>query len=167
MSISKHPTALIGKGAVIGNGTRVWAFVNIMDGATVGEDCNICDHCFVETGAMIGHGVTIKNNVPVYAGITLEDGVFVGPNATFVNDRHPRSRNTNWKCERTLIRRGASIGANATIMCGVTVGVSALVGAGAVVLRDVPDFMAVAGNPAKIIGRVDAQGCLVSREEKT
>ncbi len=163
MNYSKHPTALVGRNAVIGNGTRVWAFVNIMDGATIGEDCNICDHCFIETGAMIGHRVTIKNGVSIYDGVILEEGVFVGPNATFVNDRHPRSRCQNWKKEIVRVKKGATIGANATVMCGVTIGEYALIGAGAVVLKDVPAFTAVAGNPARVIGTVDEKGRVTRR----
>jgi acetyltransferase-like isoleucine patch superfamily enzyme len=124
-----------------------------MDGATIGRDCNICDGCFIESGVVIGNRVTVKNNVPVYVGVTLEDDVFVGPNATFVNDRFPRSReHTNWNLEKTVIKKGASLGANCTIMCGVMVGAYAVVGAGSVVIEDVPAHAVLVGNPARQIG---------------
>jgi UDP-2-acetamido-3-amino-2,3-dideoxy-glucuronate N-acetyltransferase len=149
MSYFKHDTALVGEKARIGDGTRIWAFVNVQDGAAVGKGCNVCDCCFIEKGVIIGDNVTIKNGVSVFEGVTLEDGVFVGPNAVFINDRHPKSRQPGWKLERTVVKRGASIGANATVMCGVTIGENAVVGAGAVVLKDVPPGVTVIGNPAR------------------
>ena len=151
MNYFKHDTAIVGKKAQVGEGTRIWAFVNVMDGARVGKNCNICDCCFIEGGVSVGDNVTIKNGVAVFEGVTLEDGVFVGPNAVFVNDRHPKSRNPGWKLERSLVRRGASIGANATIMCGVTIGENAVIGAGTVVVKDVPARATVVGNPARQI----------------
>ncbi len=165
MNYFKHPTALVGEKAVIGEGSRVWAFVNVMDGARIGANCNICDHCYIEGNVQIGNDVTIKNNVPVYDGVVIEDGVFVGPNATFVNDRYPRSRSADWKIERTIVRKGASIGANATVLCGVTIGEYAVVGAGSVVLKDVPQHTVVVGNPARQVGFVDKGGRRVSAEE--
>jgi acetyltransferase-like isoleucine patch superfamily enzyme len=158
MSYFRHPTALVGSAAAIGEGTRIWAFTNIMDGARIGRNCNICDHCYIEGQVVLGDNVTIKNNVPLYDGVVIQDGVFVGPNATFVNDRYPRSRRKDWKLEHTLVCAGASIGANATVMCGVTVGECAVVGAGAVVVRDVPAYTVVAGNPARTVGRVGPDG---------
>jgi acetyltransferase-like isoleucine patch superfamily enzyme len=158
MGYFKHPTALVGEKAIIGEGTRVWAFVNVMDGAFIGQNCNICDHCYIEGKVVIGNNVTIKNTVPVYDGIVLEDNVFVGPNATFVNDRRPRSRKAEWKLERTTVSKGASIGANATVMCGVTIGEYAVVGAGCVVIKDVPPYAVVVGNPARQTGWVDKDG---------
>lgn len=153
MNYFKHETALVGQTACIGEGTRIWAFANVMDGATVGKDCNICDGCFIETGVTVGDKVTIKNNVSVYVGVTLEDNVFVGPNATFVNDRFPRSRNDGqWQLEKTIVRKGASLGANCTIMCGVVIGEYAVIGAGCVVLKDVPAHAVVVGNPAHQTG---------------
>ena len=151
MNYFKHDTAIVGKKAQVGEGTRIWAFVNVMDGARVGKNCNICDCCFIEGGVSVVDNVTIKNGVAVFEGVTLEDGVFVGPNAVFVNDRHPKSRNPGWKLERSLVRRGASIGANATIMCGVTIGENAVIGAGTVVVKDVPARATVVGNPARQI----------------
>jgi len=151
----RHQTALV-ESHSIGAGTRIWAFTHIMAGARIGERCNICDHCFVEAGAVIGNNVTLKNGVSVWDQITLEDGVFVGPNATFTNDRRPRSGNPNWQVERTVIGRGASIGANATILCGIRVGAFAMVGAGAVVTADLPDHALGYGNPARVQGWVCA-----------
>lgn len=148
----KHETALVAPGARIGDGTRVWAFVNIQKDAVIGSHGNICDHCFIEKGVVIGNNVTVKNGVSVYEGITLEDGVFVGPHAAFVNDRHPRSRHAGWVLEKTIVKKGATIGANATIMCGVVIGEYALIGAGALVLKDVPAHAVMVGNPARQIG---------------
>lgn len=142
----------------VGPGTRIWAFAHVMKGARLGRDCNVGDHAFVETGALVGDGVTIKNNVCVWEGVILEDYVFVGPNAVFTNDRNPRSprnpataeryRSRDWLV-KTVVREGASIGANATILAGVTIGRYALVGAAALVVRDVPDFELVVGSPAR------------------
>lgn len=158
MSYTKHDTAIVAPDVPIGEGTRIWAFVNVQKGAVIGKNCNICDRCFIEKGAVVGDQVTIKNGVSVFEGVILEDGVFVGPNATFVNDRHPRSRKPDWKLEGVKVCRGASIGANATILCGVTVGTYALVGAGAVVVEDVPAHAVMVGNPARQIGWVAHDG---------
>lgn len=152
MSFKAHEKALVAKGAVIGEGTRIWAFANILDGAVIGSHCNICDGCFVEKGAVIGNHVTLKNQVCVWDGVTLEDDVFVGAGATFINDRNPKShRKDAWVLEKTVVKKGASIGANATIMCGLTIGEGAVVGAGSVVTKDVPAHTTVVGNPAKKI----------------
>jgi len=141
----------------VGPGTRVWAFAHVMPGARIGSGCNICDHVFVESGAVIGERVTVKNNSLVYEGVTLEDDVFVGPNTVFTNDRRPRAasvRDGPFELVPTFVRRGASIGANATVVCGVTVGPFALVGAGSVVTADVPAHALVTGNPARRVGWV-------------
>jgi len=153
--VFKHETALVESHAV-GAGSRIWAFAHIMAGATIGERCNICDHCFVEAGAVIGNDVTVKNGVSVWDRVTLEDGVFVGPNATFTNDRRPRSRDPHWQAQTTVIGRGASIGANATILCGIRIGAFAMIGAGAVVTADVPDHALSYGNPSRVQGWICA-----------
>jgi acetyltransferase-like isoleucine patch superfamily enzyme len=149
----RHDTALV-ESRAIGPGTRIWAFTHIMAGATIGAHCNICDHCFVEAGAVIGDHVTLKNGVAVWDHVTLEDGVFVGPNATFTNDRRPRSGNPRWQAQKTVVGSGASIGANATILCGIRIGTFAMIGAGAVVTADVPDHALTYGNPARVCGWV-------------
>jgi acetyltransferase-like isoleucine patch superfamily enzyme len=149
-----HPQALC-ESDDVGTGTRVWAFAHVLAGAVVGRDCNICDHTFVEGGARIGDRVTLKNGVSVWTGVVLDDDVFVGPNAVFTNDLVPRAapyRTPQEKLGCTLVERGATIGANATVVCGVTVGEHAFVGAGAVVTRDVPAHALVVGVPAGPVG---------------
>ncbi len=150
MSYTKHDKALVNPDAVIGEGTRIWANANILAGAVIGAHCNICDGCYIEKGGRIGNHVTLKNHVAIWDGITLEDDVFVGAGTVFINDRNPRSnRQDAWELETVLVKKGATIGANATIMCGVTIGQYAVIGAGAVVLDDVADHSIVVGNPAK------------------
>ena len=144
----RHPQAIV-ESTHVGRGTRVWAFAHILPGARVGEDCNICDHVFIENDVVVGHRVTIKSGVQLWDGVTLEDDVFVGPNATFTNDPFPRSKQHPAAFGRTLVRSGASIGANATLLSGITIGAGAMVGAGAVVTRDVPPGVVVVGNPAR------------------
>jgi UDP-2-acetamido-3-amino-2,3-dideoxy-glucuronate N-acetyltransferase len=148
-----HPQALVETDR-IGEGTRIWAFAHVMQAATIGRNCNICDHAFVESNVVIGDGVTIKNGVAIWDGVTLGDHVFVGPNAVFTNDLNPRAevKKGHDQFVPTNIQEGATIGANATIVCGVTLGRYAFVGAGAVVIRDVPPYGLVVGNPARQIG---------------
>jgi UDP-2-acetamido-3-amino-2,3-dideoxy-glucuronate N-acetyltransferase len=140
----------------VGPGTRVWAFAHVMDGARVGRDCNVCDHAFIEGGAVLGDRVTVKNSVLVWDKVVVEDDVFLGPSAVFTNDPNPRTafKKPPERFLSTRVRRGATIGANATIVCGVTVGEQAFVGAGAVVTHDVPAHALVFGNPARIAGWV-------------
>lgn len=149
----KHPNALV-ETEHIGNRTRIWAFAHVLPGAVIGEDCNLCDQTFIENDVVVGHRVTIKSGVQLWDGITLEDDVFVGPNATFTNDLFPRSKQYPEAFKRTVIRKGASIGANATILPGLNIGQYAMVGAGTVVTKDVPPYAIVVGNPARIIGYV-------------
>lgn len=149
----QHPSALV-ETENIGERTRVWAFAHVLPGAVIGEDCNLCDQTFVENDVVVGNRVTIKSGVQLWDGITLEDDVFVGPNATFTNDLFPRSRQYPEMFKRTTIRKGASIGANATILPGINIGQYAMVGAGTVVTKDVPPYAIVVGNPARIIGYV-------------
>jgi len=157
-----HPTAIV-ETADIGAGTRIWAYTHILAGAKIGANCNIGDHVFIEGGVVVGDGVTVKNGVALWEGVVLEDGVFIGPNAVFANDRYPRSPrgsaagtrydNKEW-LEETVVETGASIGANATVLCGVRIGKYALVGAGAVVTGDVPPHALVIGSPARHAGWV-------------
>jgi UDP-2-acetamido-3-amino-2,3-dideoxy-glucuronate N-acetyltransferase len=143
--------------SLIGEGTRIWQFVVILPGARIGRDCNICSHCLIENDVVIGDRVTVKSGVQLWDGIRLDDDVFIGPNVTFTNDPFPRSKRRPESFKTTVIRHGASIGANATLLPGVIVGHDAMVGAGAVVLSDVPDRAIVVGNPAKITKWVLAQ----------
>jgi len=153
-SVFIHKNAIVEPGAQIGARTRVWAFAHILPGAIIGEDCNICDHVFIENDVVIGDRVTIKCGVQVWDGVSIESDVFVGPNVTFTNDPFPRSKNRPAKFTPTLIRKSASIGANATILPGIVIGSHAMVGAGAVVTRDIPPNAIVVGNPARITGYV-------------
>jgi acetyltransferase-like isoleucine patch superfamily enzyme len=145
-----HSEALVEENVSIGNATRVWAFVHILPGARIGRECNICDHVFIEGDVTIGDRVTIKCGVQVWDGLRIEDDVFVGPNATFTNDPFPRSKQ-DFKLQYTYVKRGATIGANATILPGITIGEGAMVGAGAVVTKNVPPRALVVGNPARTI----------------
>ncbi len=161
-----HPSAVVEDGARVGAGSRLWHFVHVRDGARVGRDCILGKGVYVDAGVTIGDRCKIQNHVSVYAGVTLEDEVFVGPNATFTNDMYPRATATDWNTVATLVRRGASIGANATIVCGHTIGEFAMIAAGAVVTRDVEDHELVAGNPARRIGWVDDAGRVVGRGDE-
>lgn len=139
----------------IGAGTRVWAFAHILPGARLGKECNICDHVFIENDVIVGDRVTVKCGVQLWDGLEIGDDAFIGPNATFTNDRFPRSKQYPEKFSRTIVCAMASIGANATILPGLTIGENAMVGAGAVVTRSVPAYAIVVGNPAKIVGYVE------------
>ena len=135
----------------VGDGTRVWAFAYILEGARIGRDVNVCSHVFIEDEVVVGDRVTIKSGVQLWNGLEVEDDVFIGPNATFTNDLFPRSKQRPESWPRTRLCRGASIGANATILAGTTIGERAMVGAGAVVTRDVGPGEVVAGNPARVL----------------
>lgn len=150
-----HPQALV-ESTSIGRGTRIWAFAHVMDGAVVGRECNICDHSFIESKVKIGDAVTIKNGVALFDRVTIEDRVFIGPYAVFTNDRRPRAaiKKGPGQLIATLVKEGATIGANATIVAGVTIGRHAMIGAGTVVLYDVPEQAMVVGNPARLVGYV-------------
>jgi acetyltransferase-like isoleucine patch superfamily enzyme len=149
-----HPLADV-QSTTVGRGTRVWQFAVIVRGARIGSNCNICAHTFVEGGVIVGNDVTLKSGVYLWDGVELGDGVFVGPNATFTNDMFPRSRQRPAAWLRTIIETGASIGANATLLPGITVGERALVGAGAVVTKNVPAGVVVVGNPARIVRNIE------------
>ncbi len=149
-----HPTAIVEEGARIGEGTRIWHFVHIRKGAKIGKNCNIGKGVYIDVNVEIGNNVKIQNFVSIYRGVKIEDDVFIGPHATFTNDLYPRSFNEDWELVPTLVKKGASIGANATIVCGITIGEYAMIGAGAVVTKDVPPFGLVYGNPARLRGFV-------------
>jgi len=154
-----HPTAVIDEGAVIGNGTKIWHFSHIMSGAMLGENCTIGQNVFIAPGVTLGNNVKVQNNVSVYTGVVCEDDVFLGPSCVFTNVINPRSFiSRKEEFRRTLVKKGATIGANATVICGVTIGEYAMIGAGAVVTKDVPDYALIVGNPGKQIGRVDKEG---------
>ncbi|TPJ30632.1 WxcM-like domain-containing protein [Mesorhizobium sp. B2-8-3] len=136
----------------VGNGTRVWAFAHVLPGAVIGANCNICDHVFIENDVSVGDDVTIKSGVQLWDGVRLGNRVFVGPNATFTNDRFPRSKHYPEQFLQTVVEDGASVGANATILPGITIGRQAMIGAGAVVTKNVPANAVVVGNPAVIVG---------------
>lgn len=159
MSYYAHPTAVIDDGAVIGDGTKIWHFSHIMPGAVIGEACSLGQNVVVSPGVTLGRNVKIQNNVSLYTGVTCEDDVFLGPSCVFTNVINPRSaivRRDQFKA--TPVAKGASIGANATIICGHKIGRYALIGAGAVVTKDVPDFALVVGNPAQQLGWVSEYG---------
>jgi acetyltransferase-like isoleucine patch superfamily enzyme/dTDP-4-dehydrorhamnose 3,5-epimerase-like enzyme len=151
-----HPQALCETPAV-GENTRIWAFAHILPGATIGKDCNICDHVFIENNVVVGDRVTIKCGVQLWDGLRVSDDVFIGPNATFSNDKYPKSKQYQEKVQETHIGRGASIGGGAAILPGLRIGARAMVGAGSVVTHDVPARAIVSGNPARIVGYVDTK----------
>jgi acetyltransferase-like isoleucine patch superfamily enzyme len=137
----------------IGDDTRIWQYSIVLKRAKIGSNCNINSHCFIENDVVIGNNVTVKCGVQLWDGITVEDDAFIGPNVTFTNDKYPKSKNTQFELKRTIIRKKASIGANATILCGITIGENAMIGAGSVVTKDVPDGELWYGNPAKSHGQ--------------
>ena len=167
MKPSIHPNALVETNQ-IGSDTKVWAFAHVMADVVIGEDCNIGDNVFIESGVHIGNGVTLKNNALIWKGIHIANYVFIGPNVVFTNDLRPRSprlplikeqglAESDWLVE-THVEEGASVGANATIVAGVTLGQYCMVGAGSVVTKDVEPFTLVVGNPARVIGKVNELG---------
>jgi acetyltransferase-like isoleucine patch superfamily enzyme len=161
-----HESALVEEGAEIGAGTRIWHLVHVRRGAKIGENCNIGRGVYIDINVSIGNNVKIQNYVSVYDGVTVEDGVFIGPHVVFTNDKIPRAVTpemqpkaaTDWVLVPTLIKAGAAIGANAVIVCGVTVGRWAMIGSGAVVTKDVPDYGLVVGNPARLLDYVCPDG---------
>lgn len=154
MSVRIHETAEVSEQAAIGEGTTIWNQAQVREGAVIGDGCVIGKNVYIDTGVKIGSGVKIQNNVNVYAGVIVEDEVFLGPSMTFANDLYPRAFNRDWQITQTCVKKGASIGAGAVIVCGVTIGEYAMVGAGSIVTKDVPPYTLVVGNPARPIGRV-------------
>ena len=136
--------------------TNIWQFCIIFPEAKIGDNCNICANVLIENDVSVGNNVTVKSGVQLWDGITVEDDVFIGPNATFTNDLFPRSKNLDWKLSKTVIKKGASIGANATILCGITIGEKAMIGAGSVVTKAVPDGELWVGNPAHFVRKIEA-----------
>jgi UDP-2-acetamido-3-amino-2,3-dideoxy-glucuronate N-acetyltransferase len=154
-----HPTSVVDQGAVIGRGTKIWHFTHIMPEAVIGENCTIGQNVFIANKVKIGNNVKIQNNVSLYTGVICEDDVFLGPSVVFTNVINPRSHvNRKNEFKQTMIKKGASIGANATIVCGVVLGNFSFVGAGAVLTKDVPDYAVMVGNPARHIGWMSAHG---------
>jgi UDP-2-acetamido-3-amino-2,3-dideoxy-glucuronate N-acetyltransferase len=161
-----HPTAEVSEQAEVGAGTSIWHQAQVREGARIGRNCILSKGVYVDAGVILGDNVKVQNYVSIYHGVTIEDGVFCGPHCVFTNDKWPRAVNANgslkgtddWELTQTLIKRGASVGANAVIVCGVTVGEWAMIGAGAVVSRDVPDYGLVWGNPARLHGFVCSCG---------
>lgn len=165
MSYFKHESSYVDEGVEIGEGTKIWHFCHVMSGAKVGKNCSLGQNVNVGGKAVIGDGVKIQNNVSVYDNVVIEDDVFCGPSCVFTNVINPRAfveRKHEYK--QTVIKKGASIGANATIVCGVTVGEYALIGAGSVVTKDVPAYALVYGSPARVRGKVDKEGNIIERE---
>lgn len=170
----QHPSALV-ESAAIGTGTRIWAFAHVLKGARVGRHCNIGDHCFIEGGARVGDNVTVKNGVALWEGVVVGDNAFVGPFAVFTNDLAPRSprfpaaaqryQSKGW-LSRTVVAEGASIGANATIRCGLRIGSFAMIAAGAVVTRDVPAYALMVGVPARQMGWVCQCGARLAADDR-
>jgi len=157
-----HPTSDVSQQAIIGEGTKIWQHCQVRENATIGKNCILSKGVYIDADVKIGNNVKIQNGISIYHGVTLEDGVFCGPHCVFTNDKFPRAINpdgslksaTDWVVSDTLVRTGASIGAHATIVCGVTIGKWAMIGAGSVVTRNVPDHGLVLGNPARLIGFV-------------
>jgi len=149
-----HPNALVEQNVTVGLGTRIWAFAHVLSGAVIGKDCNICDQTFIEGGVRMGDRVTVKCGVALWDGLVIQDAVFIGPGAVFTNDSRPRSRRYPPSFPATLLKEGCSIGAHSTILPGLTIGAWSMVGAGAVVTHDVPDYGLVYGCPARLQGWV-------------
>ncbi|CAD6493791.1 MAG: Bifunctional protein GlmU [Candidatus Argoarchaeum ethanivorans] len=161
MAFFKDPTAIV-ESKKIGEGTKIWHFVHVRDGAEIGCDCVIGKSVYIDADVVIGDRVKIQNFVSVYKGVQIEDDVFIGPSVTFTNDLYPRAGSWDTcKIIPTIVKRGASIGANSTVVCGVTIEEYAMIGAGSVVTRDVPPLTLVYGNPAKVQGRVERDGVKV------
>lgn len=154
MSVFIHPTAEVSDQAKIGDGTKIWNLAQVREDSVIGENCIISKNVYIDEKAVLGNRVKVQNNVNVYHGVEVEDDVFLGPSMTFTNDFYPRAFNEDWEITNTYVKKGASIGANATIVCGVTIGEYAMVGSGSVVTKDVPAYALVVGNPAKQIGWV-------------
>lgn len=164
VNVFVHPTANVSPQASIGEGTKVWINVQIRENASIGTDCILSKDVYIDHSVKIGNRCKIQNSVSVYHGVEIGDEVFVGPNVAFTNDRVPRAFNADWKITPTRVENGASLGANSTIVCGITIGEFAMVAAGSVVTRDVEPFTLVMGNPARPVARIDKAGNRISGE---
>lgn len=171
----KHKTAEVSAKAKIGNGTKIWHYVQVMENAIIGEDCILGKNVYIDSGVNIGNKVKIQNNVSVYKGVNIENNVFIGPHVCFTNDKMPRATdyqtgalktNSDWKISNTVIKSGASIGANSTILPGITIGSMAMIGAGSVVTKDIPDFALAYGSPVKVHGLLDKSGTIIIERYK-
>jgi UDP-2-acetamido-3-amino-2,3-dideoxy-glucuronate N-acetyltransferase len=158
MTIYIHPSAHVSEQTHIGENTKVWINVQIREQASIGDNCIISKDVYIDHSVQIGQRCKIQNSVSVYAGVTIKDDVFVGPNVSFTNDKIPRAFNQEWKITPTLVENGVSIGANATIVCGVTLGEYCMIASGSVVTKDVPPYSLVMGNPAKVVSKIDKAG---------
>lgn len=161
-----HPTAVVEKTATIGEGTKIWHFVHIREDAEIGKNCVLGHSVYVGKAVKIGNRVKLENRATVYEGVKIEDNVFVGPHVTFTNDLYPRSFSTDWKIVPTLVKKGASIGAGTVMICGVTIGEHAMIGAGSIVTKDIPPHAMAYGSPAKIKGFVCKCGRQLTKEEE-
>jgi len=157
-----HSTATIDSSAEIGDGSIVWVNVQVRENAKIGNNCVLSKDVYVDCNVKIGDECKIQNSVSIYDGVTIESQVFVGPNASFTNDKVPRAFNSDWKITKTLVHQGASLGANCTIICGIVIGEYSMIAAGSVVTKDVPPYTLVAGNPARIVAKVDKAGNRIS-----
>lgn len=159
-------TSVVDENAVVGDGTRIWNFVHVRENAEIGRNCVLGDYVYVGRGVKIGNSVKLENRATIYEGVTIEDKVFVGPHVTFTNDLTPRSFSTDWKIQQTLVKKGSSIGAGTVIVCGITIGEYALIGAGSVVTKNMPPHALAYGNPARIRGFICRNGTKLEIEEK-
>ena len=166
MSVFIHQTAEVSENAVIGDGTKIWNLAQVRENTKIGENCIISKNVYIDTGVVLGDRVKVQNNVNVYHGVEVEDDVFLGPSMTFTNDFYPRAFNADWEITETRVKKGASIGANATIVCGNTIGEYAMIGSGSVVTKDVPAYALMVGNPAKQIGWVCECGQKLGKDFK-
>lgn len=153
-----HPSAHVDENSLIGEGCKIWINVQIRENSKIGKNCIISKDVYIDCNVSVGDNCKIQNSVSIYNGVEIFSNVFVGPNVSFTNDKIPRAFNDDWKISKTIVKKGVSLGANSTIVCGVTIGEYAMIGAGAVVTKDVPPYTLVVGNPAKEFGKVDKAG---------
>ncbi len=174
MAVRIHPSSAVHEKAKVGDGTQIWMFCQVRENATIGKNCIFGKGVYVDPDVVVGDNVKIQNNASLYVGVTVEDGVFVGPHVCFTNDKVPRAVNPDmslksaddWHVSKTLVRKGAALGANATIVCGTTIGEWAMVASGSVVTKDVPDHALVMGNPARVVGWVCSCGKRVAIDDR-